>query len=49
MFKYSLNPAIIVACKNVDELKDYLNCLKEQKLDLFKAFKIKYEINPMKI
>lgn len=49
MFKYSLNPAIIVACKNVDELKNYLNCLKEQKLDLFKAFKIKYEINPMKI
>lgn len=49
MFKYSLNPAIIVACKNADELKDYLNCLKEQKLDLFKPFKIKYEINPMKI
>ena len=49
MFKYSLNPAIIIACKNVEELKDYLNCLKEQKLNLFKAFKIKYEINPMKI
>lgn len=49
MFKRSLNPAIIVACKNADELKDYLTCLKEQKLDLFKAFKIKYEINPMKI
>jgi len=49
MFKRSVNPAIIVACKNADELKDYLTCLKEQKLDLFKAFKIKYEINPMKI
>lgn len=49
MFKYSLNPAIIVACKNVEELKEYLNCLKEQKLDLFKPFKIRYEINPMKI
>lgn len=49
MFKYSLNPAIIVACKNADELKNYLNCLKEQRLDLFKPFKIKYEINPMKI
>ncbi len=49
MFKYSLNPAIIVACKNVEELKEYLTCLKEQKLDLFKPFKIRYEINPMKI
>jgi len=49
MFKYNLNPAIILACKTVDELKDYLNCLKEQKLDLFKPFKIKYEMNPMKI
>lgn len=49
MFKRSVNPAIIVACKNADELKDYLTCLKEQKLDLFKAFKIKYEINPMKV
>jgi len=49
MFKRSVNPAIVVACKNVDELKDYLTCLKEQKLDLFKAFKIKYEINPMKV
>lgn len=49
MFKYNLNPAIILACKTVDELKDYLNCLKEQKLDLFKHFKIKYEMNPMKI
>ena len=49
MFKRNLNPAIIVACKNVDELNDYLNCLEEQKLDKFKAFKIKYEMNPMKI
>ena len=49
MFKRNLNPAIIVACKNLDELNDYLNCLKEQKLDAFKAFKIKYEMNPMKI
>lgn len=49
MFKRNLNPAIIVACKNIDELKDYLNCLKEQKLDAFKAFNIKYEMNPMKI
>lgn len=49
MFKRNLNPAIIVACKNVEELNDYLNCLKEQKLDAFKAFKIKYEMNPMKI
>lgn len=49
MFKRNLNPAIIVACKNIEELNDYLNCLKEQKLDAFKAFKIKYEMNPMKI
>lgn len=49
MFKRNLNPAIIVACKNIEQLNDYLNCLKEQKLDSFKAFKIKYEMNPMKI
>ena len=49
MFKRNLNPAIIVACKSIEELNDYLNCLKEQKLDAFKAFKIKYEMNPMKI
>lgn len=49
MFDYNLNPAIIMACKNIDELKSYLTCLKEQKLDLFKPFKIKYEMNPMKI
>ncbi len=49
MFKRNLNPAIIVACKNIEELNDYLNCLKEQKLDAFKVFKIKYEMNPMKI
>ena len=49
IFKRSLNPAIIVACKNTGELKDYLSCLKEENLDLFKPFKIKYEMNPMKI
>lgn len=46
--KSNLSPAVIAACKHKDELDRYLNCLKENKLDEFKAFNIMYEINPHK-
>lgn len=47
-FKYNLNPAIITACKNLDEFDIYLDCLDENELDDFKIFNIKYEIAPIK-
>lgn len=43
---YSLHPAIITACKSIDELDIYLACLDENSLDDFKFFNIKYEIPP---
>lgn len=45
---YSLHPAIITACKSLDELDIYLACLDENDLDDFKFFNIKYEV-PMAI
>lgn len=44
-----LNPAIIAACKNLDELDIYLDYLDNNELDKFKIFDIKYEIMPAKI
>lgn len=41
---YSLHPAIITACKSLDELDIYLACLEENALEDFHFFKIKYEI-----
>lgn len=41
---YSLHPAVITACKSLDELDIYLACLDENTLDDFKFFDIKYEI-----
>lgn len=41
---YSLHPAIITACKSLDELDVYLACLDENDLDAFKFFNIKYEV-----
>ena len=42
-----LHPAIIAACKNLDELNVYLDCLDKNELDDFKIFEIKYELFPM--
>lgn len=47
-FNNLLNPAIITACKNLDELDIYLDCLASNELDKFKFFNIKYEILPKK-
>ena len=46
MGKKYLHPAIITACKNLDELNVYLDCLDKDELDDFKVFRIEYEINP---
>ena len=48
-FNSLLNPAIITACKNLDELDIYLDCLSSNELDKFDIFEIKYEIRPSKI
>lgn len=47
MFHYSLNPIIIAACKTQEQLEDYMDCLEKNKLDEFKDFKIKFEVNPL--
>lgn len=45
-FNYSLHPAIIAACKSIDELDIYLACLEDNCLDDFKFFDIKFEVPP---
>ena len=46
MFKYELNPIIIAACRNLDELDIYLDCLDNKETDDFKCFEIKFEVMP---
>ena len=46
-FNNSLNPAIIPACKNLDELDMYLDCLDANTLDKFNLFEIKFDITPL--
>lgn len=45
---YNLHPAIITACKSLNELDVYLACLDENELNDFKFFDIKYDI-PMAV
>lgn len=47
MFNYSLHPAIISACKNLDELDIYLDYLDTNETDKFDCFNIKFEIAPI--
>lgn len=49
MFKYELNPIIISACRNLDELDLYLDCLRKNELEDFKCFQIHFEMMPEKI
>lgn len=44
--RYDLNPAVITACQNLDELDIYLDCLETNELEKFNIFNIKYEVNP---
>ena len=46
-FNSSLNPAIITACKSLDELDIYLDCLASNNLNNFDVFKIKYDVLPL--
>ncbi len=46
MFQYNLNPIIIAACRNLEELDIYLDCLEEDELFDFRCFKIKFEVAP---
>lgn len=47
-FNNSLNPAVITACENLDQLDVYVDCLASNELDKFNYFKVKYEILPKK-
>lgn len=44
---HKLHPAIITACKNIDELDIYLSCLEYNELEDFKFFNINYEFAPI--
>jgi len=46
MFHYELNPIIISACRNLDELDIYLDCLEQNDLADFDCFNIKFEVPP---
>ena len=47
-FNNSLNPAVITACENLDQLDVYVDCLSNNDLDKFNYFKVKYEVLPKK-
>ena len=46
MFETNLHPAIISACKSLEELDIYLDCLEENELEKFPCFKIIYKSLP---
>lgn len=48
MFQSDLNPAVIAACKDLDELDIYLDCLDDNELDKFSCFNIEYNVPPTK-
>ena len=49
MGKQLLHPAIISACRSLNDLDVYLDCLDKNELEDFKIFKIKYELYPMAV
>ena len=46
MFESNLHPAIISACKTLEELDIYLDCLEDIELEKFSCFKIIYKSLP---
>ena len=46
---YNLHPAVITACKNLNELDVYLSCLEFNELEDFHFFKIVYEALPVPV
>lgn len=49
MRKRFLHPAIISACRTLEDLNVYLDCLDKNEIDDFKIFKIRYEVHPMNV
>lgn len=49
LFDYNLHPAIIAACRTLDELDIYLDYLDSGETDKFECFNIKFEIPPVLI
>ena len=47
LFDSNLHPAIIRACRNLDELDNYLDCLDNDETDKFNGFNIVFESAPM--
>lgn len=47
MFEFHLHPAIISACRNLEELDIYLDCLEDNELEKFTCFKIIYKAMPV--
>ena len=45
-FKSNLHPAIISACRSINELDEYLGCLEHKRTDQFEAFHIKFDVAP---
>ena len=45
-FNYNLHPAIIAACKNIDELDIYLDYLENNEMYKFDCFNIVFEVAP---
>ncbi len=46
MKNYKLHPAVITACRNVEELNSFLDCLDQNTLSTFDIFDIKFDIVP---
>lgn len=49
MFRYELNPIVVAACRNLDELDIYLDCLENDELYDFNCFEIKFEVMPKSV
>jgi hypothetical protein len=47
LLNYNLHPAIITACKNLNELNIYLDCIKNNETDKFDCFNIVFEMTPV--
>ena len=45
-FNYSLHPAVISACKSLNELYEYLDALDAKDMSSFKRFKVEFEVLP---
>lgn len=46
MTNFNLDPIVVRACKSVQELNIFIDCLEENETDKFPCFEIKYEVAP---